>query len=277
MSANAAQPKPTPPAPGEVQPPPTKSLPLVETKALDQDNALLHGVKSTWSNIKSGNFGNRLVLLILIGAAAIIGAWWFLARSSKAADSATWHTFEQARSQQVMQSFVDQPNLANTTAAKIIKLNMARDKATAAINQLSANTLVQRTKALTELTEARTEIETIVEEFKNDPSIKAAGLLSAAKAELAMIGIPNDRTKQLELMTTPESFSTGKVTKYVALLKKAADVIGKDSTAGKKYLAQAETAEKNPSKLYTAAIDLYSSFYQADDLPKTSPLDIPMK
>ena len=275
MSANAAQPKPTAPAPGEVQPPPTKSLPLVESPKLDQDNALLMGLKTTWTNIKSGNFGNRLVLLIVIGAAAIIGSWWFLARSSKQADSATWHTFEQARNQTVMQSFLEQPNLANTTAGKIVKLNLARDKATDATSRLSSTVLGERRKGLAELTEARAEIETLAEEFKNDRSIKASALLAAAKSELAMVGIRGEKANPLEFLNTPETSSVGKVAKYAELLKKVADTIGKDTAVGKKYLAQAEAAEKDPGKLYRTAAELYGDFFRADEAPKASPLDIP--
>jgi hypothetical protein len=158
-----------------------------------------------------------------------------------------------------------------------VKLNLARDKATEATNRLSSTVLGERRKALDELTQARGEIETLAEEFKNDRSIKAAALLSAAKAELAMVGIRGEKANPLEFLNTPQTGSVGKVSKYVELLKKVAETIGKDSAAGKKYLAQAETAEKDPGKLYRTAAELYGDFFRTDEAPKASPLDIPFK
>jgi len=256
---------------GQIVPPANAKQPEIVPESTP---VLLDFVKKLWSNIKAGNFGNRLAVVIIFGALAIFGAFWFLGRSSLQNDSAMWSSYELARDDISLQSFADQPNFAKSEAGKLAALGLQRDKANRAIGGLGSTVLAERKKALGDAIDARGELEKQADLFKNDRSIQTSILLQAADLELALIGIRSEKADALEFVQKPEAGSVGKVAKYVELLKKAATVIGVNNTAGRGFTAQADKAEKAPEAMYKTGTRLYGEFYREDDKARPNPLEM---
>lgn len=236
-----------------------------------EPNALMQWLMATWANIKQGKFGGTRYIAILLAIVLIGAAWWFLSSSSRKAESALWTNFSLAVSNERMKSFLDSEGKADSKAAKIVRLNQARDKAQTNMRQVFASKLATRQKAASDLATLVLELEAHAKEFPDDKSLKAAALLAAAEAEKVLIGIPKENADPLKLDSAENS--RGQISKYVALLKEAAEVLGPTTEAGKSYLATAEKFEKNAEEQYKYAFSSFSNFNNADPVLPSSGID----
>jgi len=260
------------PAPAEV--PPVDATPGLAA-AVDESNALVQGLKTLWAKIKSGAFGNRVVLVVIVGAILIGVAWWYLAKVTREAQSKLWLNYESAVGTIGMQTFLDSPDMSKTDAAKLVRLNMVRDKADTAVRKLTYPLQIDRKQGASDAAVSRDELLKLADEFGKDRTVKASALLAAAKVEFALIGIRAESASPLEFNLNPKSGSIGTVEKYAELLKKVSDAVGTTTELGKKYAEQAERAVKDEGETYKIGRELYARFYDADFEPKPNKPIIP--
>lgn len=257
------------PVPGATEPPHTHE----HTKA--EPNALLLWSKKAWEGLKAGHVGNPRILLLAVAAVAIAAAIWFLLFSSKKTDSALWSGFDQALTNEGLNTFAGDPANANTMAAKIAKLNDLRLRKDLNLRKLtdSRQKLADRVGAADTLEKLRDELSESAGQFKDDRTLKAQSLLAAAEIEMGLIGIPKKGVATMGVDV--KGNCRGQLDKYAGLMKQAAEAIGVDSEAGKEILAAADKYSKDPAagELYRRLGDFHSRFNDPDPIDPTKSTD----
>ena len=117
------------------------------------------------------------------------------------------------------------------------------------IAKLAARDGDQRSKAVASIEAARGELTTLADEFASDKTLKTTCLLDAAEAELALVGIAK---------TPGGSDFRGTVAGTVALLKQAADVIGRATPAGEAIVKRADDLEASKAQVEEVGVKLNS-------------------
>jgi hypothetical protein len=255
-------PQPPVPVPGDTSPP----IHHEHTKA--EPNALLEWSKRAWTGLKEGKVGNPKLLLLVLAVVLILGAWWFLANTSKVNDSALWREFSSALNAGEMKKFAGDPANANSVAAKAVTLNEMRLRKNDAQRKLNAKTLAERQAAADELQKVRDELVTAAGGF-TDRTLKAAALLDAAEAEMALIGVPNKDVTAMGLEVKMNS--RGQVSKYAELTRKAAEVVGANTDTGKALTAEADkyAKELDADELYKRLGFFHAGFNNPDPVSRT--------
>lgn len=284
-TATPAAPSPTPAQPLAPVPVPGATTPPAgdlghHGHVHTEKNALLDWSKKAWEGLKQGKVGNPKVLLLVLAVAAILGAWWFLANSSKAADSALWYQSDTAlnpaeggdaaKKAERLNAFADEPSMKDSVAAPIAKLNAIRLRKTEALRKLNGEKLADRLAGADELEKVRDELAKAADWFLKDRTMKAAAFLDAAEAELALVGVPKKDAKPLD---ADDQKSRGQVAEYAKLLRSAADAIGPTTEAGKGFTAKVEKyADKDAvADLYKRLSTFHASFNNPD--PTARPTD----
>lgn len=202
-------------------------------------NELAAGVNTIVERAKSGQLVSPRILGIVVAAVLILGLWWYLASSGTSSASAQWKDLESVSSKAGFDDFAKAH--ANTVAGRIARLQLARiqlgPEGFAKLNSRSADV---RDKSIDSVVAAKDELVKLADEFKGDPTLRAQCLDLAAKAELALVGVPK----------SPGSMDfKGSVEMAVAHYKTLAETVGKDTAAGKAASDRAADLEKNRDKV----------------------------
>ncbi len=278
MNADTASPT-TPPTPAPVggpQPlvpvPGATTPPDQHSHAPAEPNALMDGAKKAWESLKAGKVGNPRVIALVLAVAAILGAWWFLARASRQSDSALWLGFDSALSNERLNTFADDPSQAKTQAAKIARLNDLRLRRDTLLGKMTRTKLADRVEAADMLEKLRDEFVDSAKDFVNDTTLKAQIYREAAEIEMGLVGVPK---KGVVAMGGDEKGKgRGQLEKYAELMKKAAEAIGPETDAGKGFLAEAEKYSKDAEalQLYRQLGTFHANFNNPDPVLST-PID----
>ena len=256
-----------------------------------EPNALLNAAQSLWANLKAGHFGSGKVWLVVALVAGVGLLWWYLANQSKKAASEVWTALDAAATPPLnkadqtpderlkqyadeLKKYADGHGGKNSPTSAIAELSALRLRRDAAKGRMfgptAARKQADRQAAADELEKLREDFVKAADLFPTDRTLKAAALLDAADLELTLVGVPkagvqsmyNVSTLQLEVQPN----SRGQVDRYADLLRKASEAIGKDTDAGKGFLASADklSGEDEKKKVYAQLGELHVKFNNAD-------------
>lgn len=168
---------------------------------------------------------NRVIGLVLL-VALLVGVWWYAAGQSRLATSKTWaELVRTGQSQSDLETLVQ-------AGSKPARLELARLLyGPQGLGQLNPNDKDQRSKGIANIQKARDEFRELAEFYKGDKTLRVSCLVSAAEAELTLVGIPKDGTS---------SESLGSVEKAAELYKAAADTLGAKAPLAEQYRKRSE-------------------------------------
>lgn len=220
-------------------------------------NELAAAAQNIVEKAKSGQLVNPRIIGIVVAAVLVLGLWWYLASSGQSAASQQWKDLDRVASRSDLEEYAKAN--ANTAAGRIARLQLARIKmgpdGLAKLNQRSGDV---RDKAISAIEEAKAEFVALTNEFKSDTTIAAQCLDMAAKAELALVGIPK----------APGSTEyRGSVDLAIAHLKTLAQTVGETTAAGKAALEQAADLDKNREKVIDLGRELQTQLTPAPLAP----------
>ncbi len=177
---------PTPPAPAApVVPAPTPKV---------EPNPLATQMSSVWHDFIGGKLIGYKFMAIGLVLSAALGLYLYLSSTGRTADSAKWFALEKAGSVKQLEEITT--NYPNSSVARIARLHLARLKlGPDGIESLGRPALGGNNAAVKNIEEAKSELEKLAEEFKNDPAFRAECLLALAKAEAALLGAEKDGAK----------------------------------------------------------------------------------
>jgi hypothetical protein len=171
-----------------------------EQKDLDQ-NALAARLNRFWGDFKRGRVVSYKLMGFLLLVVGIAGATWYIVHERRKAASTLWLSLEEATTDTALQVIID--NNPNTVQGRIARLELARnDLGEAGIEQLNSPSTEARKKAVENIERARESFGKLVEEFKDQPILKAECLLGLAKAEAMLIAVPTKEGQLSEFKGT---------------------------------------------------------------------------
>lgn len=209
-----------------------------------EKNALAERLTSLADRAKTGQLVSfRLgaaVVILLVGG----GLWWYLAKETRKASSAAWQALDGTVSAD------EYKNLAGInpsgTPAKVARLQLARlQLGPEGIQKLSSPE--GRKKAVESIETARTEFAKLADEFKGDTTLRGQAIDGWAHAELALVGIPQEKDPNVD---------RGDVTKAAELFKQLAELVGPDTDTGKRLTKEAESLLAKKADVVQVAKDL---------------------
>lgn len=218
-----------------------------ERKDLEQ-NTLVKDTRLLVEGVKSGKFLNYRIIGLVLAVAIVGGVWWYAIRQSRTSTSAQWAQFAQSQGAAPIEVFAEENQ--KDFAGKVARLQLARlwfgpD----GVAQLNASDPEKRTKGIDNIQKARDEFVKLADEFKDDQTLRAASLIDAAGAELALVGIPK---------ATGSSEERGTVAKAVEFYRQAASTVGEETEYGGKLKAKADELEKDAAEIHKVAQALYN-------------------
>jgi hypothetical protein len=159
-----------------------------EQKDTDQ-NALAARLSGFWGNFKQGKVISYKLMAVLLILVATIGSTWYILSERRKANSQRWMGLEEANSITSLEDI--SKNNPNTIQDRLARLQIARNQlGVAGIDQLGSFSPEQRKKAVENIEKARESLGKLLDEFKDDPVLKAECLLGLAKAEAALVPVP---------------------------------------------------------------------------------------
>ncbi len=212
--------------------------------------SVAENVSAVVHRVQSANVWVFRILGIVVVVAIIGLVWWLVARENTKAASEEWKNFLLGK---------------GDGSSKYIKLEEARKQlGPDGIGQLQSRKPEMRDKGLENVEKARNDLAKLADEFKDDPSMKAACYLEAADAELTLVGY-------LKKGSTTDT--RGTVSAAVELYRKAAAAIGANTDAGKTIEARAVQLESDPKAVKEASNKLsvqyaFAPNFGGEDGPK---------
>jgi hypothetical protein len=226
----------------------------MSTEQKDQ-NALARRLSTFWGDFKQGKIIGYKWMAILLIVVAAVGVLWYIVSERGSAASQKWVEVADASTREAQEEISQK--YPGTIQDKLARLQIARsllhDGTLALLSPesfASPDLLPQdREKRITEardrnvanIEKAREMFGQLLEDFKNDPVIKAECLLALAKAEAALVAVPTSPGQLLEFR--------GKVPVVVEYLDRLAEAAAPDTPWAKesKKLADLLRNEQSPS------------------------------
>lgn len=215
----------------------------LETNELAKDTRLLV------EGLKTGRFVNFRVLGIVLAVVLVAGVWWYAVHKSRQASSGMWTNYAGARTQPMLEQFVEGTKPGDT-ARKVARLELARTwLGPEGIALLRSRETERRTKGAENVAKARNEFVTLADEFQDDKTLRAAALLDAAEAELALVGVP---------ASAGSSDFRGTVGRAAELYRQAAAAVGENTELAQKLVERANKLEADRDQIVDVAKVLYT-------------------
>lgn len=227
-----------------------------------EQNELAATVQNFWTRAKNGTLVSPRVLGYTVAVVLILGLWWYLAGSGKSAASAQWRDLEQIQSKTELEKYAG--GKASAESVRIASLQLTRIKfGPEGINRLNSRNPEVRTKAVASIEEAKAEALKLAEEFKKDPTLRAQCLDMAAKAEIALVGVPK---------AAGSNEFKGSVAAAIEHIKAIAETVGKDTAAGKAALERATNLENNREQIVSLGKEIETELTPP---PVLNPIKVP--
>ncbi|MDB5313453.1 MAG: hypothetical protein JWO38_7655 [Gemmataceae bacterium] len=180
-----------------------------------ETNALADRLGRGWEQFKQGKLISYRVMALILLLGTAIGVYFYIRAEQVTAASKAWIELEGANSVSSLEAFPkDHPN---TSAAKVAQLQLARYLlGPDGIEKLTSREEGERKKAVENVEKSRDIMASLLDEFKDDPGLKADCYCGLAKAETALVGVPKEGS------TTEFRGSVDKVTEWLDKLAEAA-------------------------------------------------------
>jgi hypothetical protein len=218
-----------------------------------EKNELAERLKALAAKAKGGQVGNvRFVVLLLVLAAAV-GGWWYLRGSNKRSEADMWRTYDSLAGAEAYEKFAD--GHANTVAGRAARLQQARVLLGQGVQELTTTAFdaEARKKTVEKVEQARDLFAKLADEFKDDLTLKAQSLDGAARAELALVGVPK----------TEGSLANdyrGSVKKAAEFYRAYAKAVGESTKPGEAAAQKAADLEAKEAEVQTLGSSLNSQF-----------------
>jgi len=197
-------------------------------------------VSAVVQSVKSANVWVFRIIGIIVVAAIVGVVWYVVDRENTKTASEEWRNFLLGK---------------GDGSSRFIKLEEARKQlGPDGIGKLQSPKQAEREKGLESIEKAREELVKLADDFKDDPSMKAACFLEAADAELTLVGYYKKGS------TTD---TRGTVKAAAEFYRKAASAIGDDTDAGKKFKERAAQLENDPKAVQEASTRLSAQYASA--------------
>jgi hypothetical protein len=218
-----------------------------EERKRREENELAHGVTALMERAKSGRLVNYRWLGLVVAAALVIGVWWYASFKSRQADSTVWSgladLFRSGRTNGLT-DFANTPEHQKTVAGRLARVELARNQlGPEGIARLQIRNKDERNKGIENIEKAREEFVKLADEFQSDPTMRATCLMSAAEAELALVGIP--KAGGSGDMGTPGAAAE--------FYRKAAQAIGENTPVGEQATKKSEELEAKKDEIARVA------------------------
>lgn len=217
-----------------------------------EKNDLAEGLKSIAEKAKAAKLSNIRFAVLLLALGAMVGAWWYLRGSGRKSESQTWRQFEALVGEDEYEKFAEA--YVNTLPGRAAQLQQARLLLAQGMLQLTtpAFDADTRKKTIEKIEKARELFDKLAGEFKDDLALRAQSLEGAAKAELALVGIPK---------------ATGNLTDERGSVKKAAEyhreiakTVGETTTLGEAALKKAKELEEKEAEIKSLGASLNNQY-----------------
>jgi hypothetical protein len=219
-----------------------------------EENSLAHGVETLVDRVRSGRLWNIRVIGIILAVVVVGGVWWYAARESRRANSLVWTDLveiERKGGPDDLAKFADSNK--DLVAGQLARLELARQLfGPDGVALLRGRDREQQNKGLENIEKARGEFTALADAFKDNATLQATCLTSAAEAELALVGVP-------KAGGSPES--KGSVKTAAELYRKAATVLGESTPAGEKARKRADELETNAATIEKVGKDIYDTIF----------------
>lgn len=194
-------------------------------------NELAARLGGLWEKFKRGqllSYRTMALLLILITA---IGLWLYISAERRKAVSRSWMEFDEATSADKLEDLARR--YPDTNLALYARLSAARGLlGVDGVDQLNSGRVEKQTAALDNIDKARKVYAELVSRFENDPAARAECYLGLAKAEMALVAVPEK----------PDDLTRfrGEVAKVVEYLDEFLRIVPADSPVAKDAQRYAE-------------------------------------
>jgi hypothetical protein len=203
-----------------------------DQKSHDQ-NPLSARAGEVWTSFKQGKVISYKVMAVILLLAAVIGTTIYIVYERRKSNSNLWVALEEANSQSAFEEIAKKN--PDTIQAQIARLNIARNQlGPAGIDRLSG--LDQggefrpeiRKKAIESIESARETLGKLIDEFKDQPALKATCIYAMAMSEIALVAVPTKEVPQSPGVVAPTEFK-GSIEKVVEWLDKLAAAVPPES------------------------------------------------
>ena len=220
-----------------------------------QKNDLAESLKSLAGKAKGGQFVNLRFVGLAVLLVAVVGVWWYLRGSAKKSDAEMWRAFDGLSTPDSFEEFAK--GHANTAAGRAARVQQARLMLMQGLQQLTFLSFdaEARKKTLDAVETARDQFAKLADDYKDDLTMRAQCLEGAAKAELALVGIPKDAGKD----SSPEN-SRGTVKKAADFYREYAKTVGDKTPPGEQATKKAADLEANEKTVFDLGSNLNNKF-----------------
>lgn len=236
-----------------------------ERKHLKQ-NELLTRLKTWWQGGEGKSGSSTVYVILAVAALVVIGylLWNYYSEASIKNRSSQWQEFDQAVSNAQLELTMDAAK--GTTTARAAKAQLARGKLQEGLRKLGSDT--GRKDAIDLISSSRSLYQDLLKEVGDDQVLARECLLSLAKAEESLIGIPKSDNAQEML---------GDIDRALEHYQQLADRHG-DSIQGKEAADRAKDIRENKAKIVAFYTELNKAYARTDiksldikpsDTPKT--------
>ena len=229
-----------------------------EQKNDPETSLLAEKLTTGWAQFKQGKLiGYRWMALILLTVTGI-GLYLYIRAERAIGESKTWYDLEGRNTLSSLKDFAkDNPN---SMSGKVAEFHIARVLlGPDGITKISeATDDAQRKKAVENVEEARDDFNKLVDQFKDDPILRAECYLGLAKAEAALIGITKEGSLDFR----------GSIKALIGYLDKLAEVA--DGTPwGEEAKKLADSLKASPSPIAEEIPRVQLNLYKMD--PRLAP------
>jgi len=162
-----------------------------------EPNALAARLSGFWNNFRQGKVISYRWMAITLILVSVIGVTWYIFSERRAAASLRWMEEDEANSQEKLEKLSEK--YPGTIQDKLARLQIARQLLSESGMQiLSASPSSEQGKSISNIETAREMFRKLLDDFKNDPIIKAECLLGLAKSEAALVAVPSTPGQLIE-------------------------------------------------------------------------------
>jgi hypothetical protein len=226
----------------------------MSTEQKDQ-NALAARLSGFWDNFRQGKIISYKWMAILLIAVSAIGVTWYIISERRAGASLRWMDEAEANTREAQEDI--SKKYPGTIQDKLARLQIARGLLSeAALSIVSSESFAPpdaspqerdrraaqaRDASVASIESARDMFRQLLDDFKNDPVIKAECLLGLAKAEAVLVAVPASPGQLLEFK--------GKIPVVVDYLDQLAEAAAPDTpwATDSKKLADSLRNEQSPT------------------------------
>jgi tetratricopeptide (TPR) repeat protein len=225
-----------------------------------EKNELAERLSRWWQGDDAGRTSSVLWLSVGVGVlfVLLVIAWRYYREHSAKSQAAAWKQLELASSPSDLEALIEAHK--GTPVGLTAKFQLARVLLNEGLNQLASD--LQRTRAVENLERARDLYRELSQEARGNNRLQREALLSAAKAEEALIGVPNAGNAE------------GVRGSFDQALEWYDQVASRfpDSPEGRAAGERAKSLRENREKVLSFYAELAKRFRVTDNIPKADGL-----